>query len=152
MRFSLLLGPAIGSVCSLGHIPLSPEGADNQESDAGKRCRPSATRRSATTASADTLTILQPDDWHLHVRDGAGLKSVVPHTARHFARAIIMPNLVPPVTKATQVNSEFICSTSSAQHPCTAAKLAADAGIIMILVVGSDAGVAIQAKNPGCCS
>jgi len=44
------------------------------------------------------LTIRRPDDWHLHLRDGAMLESVVPHTARQFARAIIMPNLLPPVT------------------------------------------------------
>lgn len=43
------------------------------------------------------LTITQPDDWHLHVRDGALLKTVLPHTVRQFARAIIMPNLKPPV-------------------------------------------------------
>ncbi|MBI1424547.1 MAG: dihydroorotase [Gammaproteobacteria bacterium] len=46
----------------------------------------------------DTLTILRPDDWHLHVRDGDALYSVVPDSARVFARAIIMPNLKPPVT------------------------------------------------------
>jgi len=45
-----------------------------------------------------TLTITRPDDWHLHLRDGDMLKTVLPETARHFARAIIMPNLVPPVT------------------------------------------------------
>ncbi len=45
----------------------------------------------------DTLTIPRPDDWHLHLRDGAMLKGVVGHTAAHFARAIVMPNLVPPV-------------------------------------------------------
>lgn len=45
-----------------------------------------------------TLTILRPDDWHLHVRDGKQLASVVPFTARQFARAVIMPNLKPPVT------------------------------------------------------
>jgi dihydroorotase len=45
-----------------------------------------------------TLTISRPDDWHLHVRDGAQLASVVPFTARQFARAVIMPNLKPPVT------------------------------------------------------
>ncbi|MDJ0708041.1 MAG: dihydroorotase [Leptolyngbyaceae cyanobacterium MO_188.B28] len=43
------------------------------------------------------LTLTQPDDWHLHVRDGALLKTVLPHTVRQFARAIIMPNLKPPV-------------------------------------------------------
>ena len=45
----------------------------------------------------DTLTIKTPDDWHLHLRDGAMLRAVAAESARHFARAIIMPNLVPPV-------------------------------------------------------
>ncbi len=49
---------------------------------------------------ASTLTITRPDDWHLHVRDGAAMAAVVPATARQFARAIIMPNLRPPVTTA----------------------------------------------------
>ncbi len=48
------------------------------------------------------LTITKPDDWHLHVRDGAALNTVVPHTAAEFGRAIIMPNLKPPVTTAAQ--------------------------------------------------
>ncbi len=48
------------------------------------------------------LTLARPDDWHLHVRDGAALASVVPHTARQFGRAIIMPNLSPPVTTTDQ--------------------------------------------------
>ncbi len=43
------------------------------------------------------LEILRPDDWHLHLRDGAGLAAVLPHTAAQFARAIVMPNLRPPV-------------------------------------------------------
>ncbi|NRB00593.1 MAG: dihydroorotase [Rhodobacteraceae bacterium] len=46
---------------------------------------------------AQTLTIRTPDDWHLHLRDGAMMEGVLPETARDFARAIIMPNLVPPV-------------------------------------------------------
>jgi len=46
----------------------------------------------------NTLTITRPDDWHLHLRDGDVLKSVLPDTARQFARAIVMPNLRPPVT------------------------------------------------------
>jgi dihydroorotase len=45
----------------------------------------------------ERLTIRRPDDWHLHLRDGAMLRAVLPESARHFARAIIMPNLVPPV-------------------------------------------------------
>ncbi|PRY91279.1 dihydroorotase [Donghicola tyrosinivorans] len=44
-----------------------------------------------------SITIRRPDDWHLHLRDGAMLAGIAPETARHFARAIIMPNLVPPV-------------------------------------------------------
>lgn len=54
------------------------------------------------TAPIDTLTITRPDDWHLHVRDGEPLLTVVPHTAAQFGRAIIMPNLRPPVTTAEQ--------------------------------------------------
>ena len=49
-----------------------------------------------------TLTIRRPDDWHLHLRDGAMLEGVLPHSARHFARAIIMPNLVPPVVTGAE--------------------------------------------------
>ena len=51
---------------------------------------------------AQTLVITRPDDWHLHVRDGDALNTVVPHTAAQFGRAIIMPNLRPPVTTAAQ--------------------------------------------------
>jgi len=54
---------------------------------------------------AETLTITRPDDWHLHVRDGAALAAVLPASARQFARAIIMPNLKPPVTTAAQANA-----------------------------------------------
>ena len=43
------------------------------------------------------LTLRRPDDWHLHLRDGAMLRAILPETTRHFARAIVMPNLVPPV-------------------------------------------------------
>src|SRR5512134_1976602 len=48
------------------------------------------------------ITITRPDDWHLHLRDGAALAAVLPHTARQFARAIVMPNLRPPVTTTAQ--------------------------------------------------
>ena len=56
----------------------------------------------AQNPTMDTLTITRPDDWHLHVRDGEAMRSVVPHTAAQFGRAIIMPNLRPPVTTAQQ--------------------------------------------------
>jgi dihydroorotase len=49
---------------------------------------------------ADAIELLRPDDWHVHLRDGDALAELVPHTARVFARAIVMPNLVPPVTSS----------------------------------------------------
>jgi dihydroorotase len=56
----------------------------------------------ALTSPTTSITISRPDDWHLHVRDGAALDTVVPHSAAQFGRAIIMPNLKPPVTTAAQ--------------------------------------------------
>ena len=50
----------------------------------------------------NSLTLTRPDDWHLHLRDGAAMASVLPDTARQFARAIVMPNLKPPVTTTAQ--------------------------------------------------
>ncbi|NKZ38069.1 dihydroorotase [Oleiagrimonas citrea] len=55
--------------------------------------------------SATELTLTRPDDWHLHVRDGALLAAVLPDTARRFARAIIMPNLKPPVATVAQARA-----------------------------------------------
>jgi len=49
-------------------------------------------------ATKKSITISQPDDWHLHLRDGVAMRDVLPHTAARFARAIVMPNLKPPVT------------------------------------------------------
>ena len=54
----------------------------------------------------NSITIARPDDWHLHLRDGAALKAVLPDTARQFARAIVMPNLRPPVT-TTELASAY---------------------------------------------
>ena len=59
----------------------------------------------------DTLTIRRPDDWHLHLRDGDMLKSVLPFAAAQFARGIIMPNLVPPVTTTAPMSR---CATVNA--------------------------------------
>jgi len=50
--------------------------------------------------ASQTLTIRRPDDWHVHLRDGEMLRAVAPYTSRQFARAIVMPNLVPPVARA----------------------------------------------------
>jgi dihydroorotase len=55
--------------------------------------------------ASQTLTIRRPDDWHVHLRDGEMLRAVAPFTAREFARAIVMPNLVPPVTAVEQANA-----------------------------------------------
>ncbi|MDY7573459.1 dihydroorotase [Actimicrobium sp. CCI2.3] len=51
-----------------------------------------------SNSTPQTITITRPDDWHLHLRDGTMMASVLPHTARQFGRAIVMPNLKPPVT------------------------------------------------------
>lgn len=59
------------------------------------------TMNSASTRPS-SITITRPDDWHLHLRDGATIASVLPDTARQFARAIVMPNLKPPVTTTAQ--------------------------------------------------
>jgi dihydroorotase len=56
----------------------------------------------AIASPPETFTITRPDDWHLHLRDGNALLTTVPHTAAQFARAIVMPNLRPPVTTAAQ--------------------------------------------------
>ena len=61
----------------------------------------------------ERIVIPRPDDWHLHLRDGAVLRDVVPHTARQFARAIVMPNLSPPVTdtaKALEYRSRILAA------------------------------------------
>ena len=52
--------------------------------------------------ASQTLTIRRPDDWHVHLRDGNMLRLVAPFTARQFARAIVMPNLAPPITAIGQ--------------------------------------------------
>jgi len=51
------------------------------------------------------VTIQRPDDWHVHLRDGAALKSVLKFTAERFGRAIVMPNLTPPVTTTAQASA-----------------------------------------------
>ena len=56
-------------------------------------------------STPQTLTITRPDDWHLHVRDGAAMHSVVPHSSVQMGRALIMPNLKPPVTTAVQAQA-----------------------------------------------
>jgi dihydroorotase len=67
----------------------------------------------------DTLHIRRPDDWHLHLRDGAALTAVLPHTAAQFARAIVMPNLKPPVTTvalASAYRERILAALPSGAH------------------------------------
>ena len=67
-----------------------------------------------------SITIRRPDDWHVHLRDGDMLKCVAPYTARQFARAIIMPNLSPPVTDVALAKAyrERIAAKISACRQC----------------------------------
>ena len=65
-----------------------------------------------------TLTITRPDDWHVHLRDGEALNNTVADISRYFGRAIIMPNLVPPVTNAelaTQYHQRIMAANPSKQ-------------------------------------
>lgn len=68
------------------------------------------------TASPDSLSIIRPDDWHVHLRDGAMLEAVVNATARQFARAIVMPNLRPPIT-TTKLAADYRDSILAAVDP-----------------------------------
>lgn len=65
-----------------------------------------------------SLTITRPDDWHVHLRDGAGLTNTVADSSRYFGRAIVMPNLVPPVTKAQDARAYYdrIMATQPKAH------------------------------------
>ena len=66
--------------------------------------------------ASQTLTIRRPDDWHVHLRDGEMLRSVAPYTARQFARAIVMPNLVPPI-KTVEAAAEYRARILAAAGP-----------------------------------
>ena len=70
----------------------------------------------APTAALHSLSITQPDDFHLHLRDGAGMRSVAPHSATIFRRAVIMPNLRPPVTSTAQVPLDQQSNISNSVH------------------------------------
>src|ERR1041385_4587885 len=63
---------------------------------------PGATLETAILPPPTSITLRRPDDWHVHLRDGAMLQACAVHTALQFARAVIMPNLVPPVTRIAE--------------------------------------------------
>lgn len=91
----------------------------------------------------EQLTLVRPDDWHLHVRDGDVLQDVVPATAACFGRAIIMPNLVPPITNAAKA-SEY-------QNRILAAAPGTDFQPLMVLYLteSTTADDILEAKNAG---
>ncbi|HWI78600.1 MAG TPA: dihydroorotase [Ramlibacter sp.] len=111
----------------------------------------------------DQITITRPDDWHVHLRDGDALKTVVPHTAAQFGRAIVMPNLRPAVTTAAQAaayRERILAAVPKAESfqplmtlyltdnlPPEEIKRAKDAGVVAVKLypagatTNSDAGV-----------
>lgn len=88
--------------CTLGYLDLQQHSL--HEKNSRNSGNTNATIYERATMAQQTLTIRTPDDWHLHLRDGDMLKAVLPETTRHFARSIIMPNLVPPVV--TKLDAE----------------------------------------------
>ena len=96
----------------------------------------------------DNLTIRRPDDWHLHLRDGAMLTAVAPYSARQFARAIIMPNLVPPVTTvagASAYRTQIMAAAGPGFTPLMTCYLT-DAADPDELARGHEEGVWVAAK------
>ena len=79
---------------------------------------------------ADSVTIRRPDDWHVHLRDGAMLQAVLPWTASQFARGIVMPNLVPPVTT---------CAAATAYRDRIMAALPGETGAIAAALITAPA-------------
>src|SRR4249919_3289349 len=95
-----------------------------------------------------TLTIRRPDDWHVHLRDGEMLRTVAPYTARQFARAIVMPNLAPPVTTveaASAYRSRIVAAAGPGFTPLMTCYLTDDANPDEI-ARGFEDGVWIAAK------
>ncbi|HEU0043145.1 dihydroorotase [Sphingomonas sp.] len=98
--------------------------------------------------SQATLTIRRPDDWHVHLRDGAMLAAVAPYTARQFARAIVMPNLTPPITTvaaATAYRERILAVSGAGFEPLMTCYLTDDADPAEI-VGGFEAGVFTACK------
>lgn len=98
--------------------------------------------------ASQTLTIRRPDDWHVHLRDGDMLQRVAPHTARQFARAIVMPNLVPPVTTpqaAAEYRERIVAASGPSFTPLMTCYLT-DETKSEIVASGFEEGVWVAAK------
>ena len=98
--------------------------------------------------ASQTLTISRPDDWHVHLRDGDLLATVAPHTARQFARAIVMPNLAPPITTvdaASAYRNRIVAAAGSGFAPLMTCYLTDDISPEEV-ARGHDEGVWIAAK------
>ena len=98
--------------------------------------------------ASQTLTIRRPDDWHVHLRDGEMLRRVAPYTARQFARAIVMPNLAPPITSveaAAAYRERIVAAAGPGFTPLMTCYLTDEADPDM-LARGFDEGVWIAAK------
>jgi dihydroorotase len=98
--------------------------------------------------ASQTLTIRRPDDWHVHLRDGEMLRRVAPFTARQFARAIVMPNLAPPITSveaAAAYRERIVAAAGPGFTPLMTCYLTDEADPDM-LARGFDEGVWIAAK------
>ena len=100
-------------------------------------------------AKADHIVIARPDDWHVHLRDGGVLAAVAPYTARQFARAVVMPNLSPPVTDiaaAVAYRDRILAATSGAGFTPLMTCYLTDATSPPMLARGHAEGVFIAAK------
>ena len=89
------------------------------------QARPRAHRRGNhyNAGMVEQITITRPDDWHLHLRDGDALRAVLPDTARRFARAIVMPNLSPPVRTLDDARTYIANGPMADKSPSTSAIL-----------------------------
>ncbi len=97
----------------------------------------------------NTLTITRPDDWHVHLRDGSGLKSTVADISRYFGRAIIMPNLVPPVMNAEQAQGYYdriMAEKPSAQFKPLMVLYLTDSTTAEEIIEAKESGIVFAAK------
>ena len=99
----------------------------------------------------DTITIRRPDDWHVHLRDGEMLKLVAPFTARQFARAIVMPNLAPPVTTVDQhIGRVSLVGAGMRTNPGVSAtffRALADAGVNIDMISTSEIRISVVTRD-----